>query len=581
MRALGLLPVLLLTLVPGQFAFGADPGVTLTICNAGKVDVDAYLVRQSSTLTTHIAPAKCGVLEKVEGSAKPGIVGFGFTDTKGQWGGVRRTEVWPDSIGGVFEPVKQTLTVRHGAANENVTGLVSYTSATPYCAPAGEVTMSVPTPQYPGQKVAPIAAPKIDPTKGPLVCHDMAYDLTVIPYADSHELAFDSHCYPCETPVERAAAEEAEAVDPFNLASMPGVGGIIGKGIVNLTQAGINQEKQERARRAEIDKGPYHMNWKDLSSFYSSAFGVSGRPPLMANRHIILHGTVSRVQTPNPGAQTPWVYAFFKDISSMEKPIEGLPGDYSITSYVGKEQAFGICSTDPGIFSEVFGANYGTAMVGKTVEMEGELNNGTCGTAAGIKVTLARQLKVVTPGMPMATGQTWTPKPRLVQPSSPSAAATPVAVIPAAPASQNQEEIARVAASRAATLNRNTTPPSQPARNPEASPVPAATASVSPARLPPAPAPAAPAATVRDPLINNVISLLKAKSSEMQIMLMLKQRNRPLKLTGADRGELEDAGASEKLINAMMDPASIGPEVTPEAAAAAAKQNTASQRGQR
>jgi hypothetical protein len=200
---------------------------------------------------------------------------------------------------------------------------------------------------------------------------------------------------------------------------------------------------------------------------------------------------------------------------------------------------------------------------------------------SGIKVTLARQLKVVTPGMPMAAGQTWTPKPKPVQPSSPPAAATPVAVIPAAPASQNQEEIARVSAARAATLNRNTTLPSQPARNPEASTGPTATPSVAPARVPAAPAPAAPVATVRDPLINNVISLLRAKSSEMQIMLMLKQRNRPLKLTGADRGELEDAGASEKLINAMMDPASIGPEVTPEAAAAAAKQNAASQRGQR
>jgi hypothetical protein len=59
-------------------------------------------------------------------------------------------------------------------------------------------------------------------------------------------------------------------------------------------------------------------------------------------------------------------------------------------------------------------------------------------------------------------------------------------------------------------------------------------------------------------LINNVVSLLKAKAPEMQIMLMLKRRNRPIKLTGADRAELEDAGASEKLIDAIIDPASIG-----------------------
>ena len=77
------------------------------------------------------------------------------------------------------------------------------------------------------------------------------------------------------------------------------------------------------------------------------------------------------------------------------------------------------------------------------------------------------------------------------------------------------------------------------------------------------------------------MSLLKAKLPEMQIMLMLKQRNRPLKLTGADRAELEDAGASEKLIEAVTNPASIGPEVTPQAAAAAARQNGASPRQRR
>jgi len=52
--------------------------VTLTICNAGKVDVDAYLVHQSSASTSHIAPAECAVLEHVDGPAKPGTIGFGL-----------------------------------------------------------------------------------------------------------------------------------------------------------------------------------------------------------------------------------------------------------------------------------------------------------------------------------------------------------------------------------------------------------------------------------------------------------------------------------------------------------------------
>jgi len=257
----------------------------------------------------------------------------------------------------------------------------------------------------------------------------------------------------------------------------------------------------------------------------------------------------------------------------MEPPVEGLPGDYFIRRYLGKEDAFGICATDPSVFSDIFGANYGAAMVGKTVEMEGEINVGACAQAVGIHVTLTRQVKVVTPGMAMANGQKWAPMPRQAQ--QPAAPAVSSAPRPPAPNTLTQKEIDRVVAARADARRGNATQAPQPAANPVANTVPAATASVAPARVP-APAPAA-APAVRDPLVNNVISLLKAKLPERQIMLMLKQRNRPLKLNGADRGELEDAGASEKLIEAMTNPASIGPEVTPQAAAPAARQNAASQ----
>jgi hypothetical protein len=139
-----------------------------------------------------------------------------------------------------------------------------------------------------------------------------------------------------------------------------------------------------------------------------------------------------------------------------------------------------------------------------------------------------------------------------------------------------QQEINRTATARAEALRRTAVQAPQPAQSPVASAAPVTTTPVAPARVPVTPAPAAPAAQVRDPLFNNVISLLKAKLPEIQIMLMLKQRNRPLKLTGADRAELEDAGASEKLIEAVMNPASIGPEVTPQGAGAAARQNGAS-----
>ena len=71
------------------------------------------------------------------------------------------------------------------------------------------------------------------------------------------------------------------------------------------------------------------------------------------------------------------------------------------------------------------------------------------------------------------------------------------------------------------------------------------------------------------------------KSVTIAAVLPVSVSNSSVNLTGADRGELENAGASEKLIDAIIHPASIGPEVTPEAARAAARESAASQRPRR
>ena len=54
-----------------------------------------------------------------------------------------------------------------------------------------------------------------------------------------------------------------------------------------------------------------------------------------------------------------------------------------------------------------------------------------------------------------------------------------------------------------------------------------------------------------------MIQYLKNKLPEAQILQILKSQNKAIPLTGADRAQLEDAGASEILIDAMIDPASI------------------------
>src|SRR6185295_17579595 len=88
-------PILLAALLGAPLLCRAQ-GVTLNVCNGGKVDIDAYLVQQGSVSTKHIGPAVCADVASVDGAMAPGTLAFGFTDAKGQWGGARRTDTVPD-----------------------------------------------------------------------------------------------------------------------------------------------------------------------------------------------------------------------------------------------------------------------------------------------------------------------------------------------------------------------------------------------------------------------------------------------------------------------------------------------------
>src|SRR6185295_17600863 len=131
---------------------------------------------------------------------------------------------------------------------------------------------------------------------------------------------------------------------------------------------------------------------------------------------------------------------------AITKPIDRLRGDYFVNQYVGTDQAFGVCTSDQSIFSDVFGPNFPTAMVGKTVELQGEVNRGACGTAAGIQVSLTRQFKEVKPGMVAAKGQTWVPTLQAV----PSAA--PVTAVPQPRPAVRREDTGGPAATRASAV---------------------------------------------------------------------------------------------------------------------------------
>ena len=79
-------------------------------------------------------------------------------------------------------------------------------------------------------------------------------------------------------------------------------------------------------------------------------------------------------------------------------------------------------------------------------------------------------------------------------------------------------------------------------------------------------------------MVDVVLNRLKGKMTEARSLDILRQKNKPITETGADRTQLEDAGAYETLIEAMIDPATVPCRRRGRREAAAAQENTAKQR---
>jgi hypothetical protein len=251
MRALSLVPALLLGFAISQTSnaqIGRTPnapvGDTLTICNAGKVDFDAYLVYPDSVATKHLAPSQCNVLGKADGPANHGVLGFGFADTKGQWAGARRADTIPvgdPELYGtygtsyVLDRANQPLSVKHGAASVSVPGLRSYKPLPPTCTYYPGTSSHVASLPFTATPAQVRQAQWLDmgqtPSPAQTICSSNHYALTVIPYPETHEIGLDLRCDPCESPEERRAAENAEVPAAMKaLANLPG-------GLENFSEA--------------------------------------------------------------------------------------------------------------------------------------------------------------------------------------------------------------------------------------------------------------------------------------------------------------------------------------------------------
>ena len=219
------------------------------------------------------------------------------------------------------------------------------------------------------------------------------------------------------------------------------------------------------------------------------------------NHHIIVQGMVQSVTARNANNQIYDVY--FTDDTKHQ---------------------FAFCTARPDILQDVIGSDFASKMVGKNLEVEGYVTKG-CRADGGIQITLARQLHVIGPGQAATVAHVWSPDENPIPPTTPA----PSNIAPA-----NTGTRPRTAA------------PTQPA--------PSAVQPVQPAPAPLAPPPQATAARGADPMVETVMRLLRAKTPEPIILETILGQRTPHNLSGADRARLEDAGASERVLDALTNP---------------------------
>ena len=340
--------------------------VTLSACNPGKTDVDVYFAQGSNVVLQHVRPSDCARLAGSKGALAPGVVAVGFADVQGQWGGVHRYERVPDFGPGVAERTTQTLEVMRGATRVSIPAQFQFRPPTPAC-----ITWTPPTSSDSLFLPEPITR-----------CDDFKYDVNVLAYPDTREVAFQRFCQSCDdkvearkTPEQRAQEEQARDAEPITgVESLP-----VGARIVAEAHSG-REESMDRYRES-LERDPTkwdHIGWSDVPRYAREAVSNVA----MQGSAAVLQGTISEVKRHN--ASEPWIDVFFQ-----ESP----------------DHRFILCTEKPDVLSDIFGADYGTAMVGKKIEVEGLVTRCLGGTA-GVLVKLQHQIKLVGTGPGMARAVT-------------------------------------------------------------------------------------------------------------------------------------------------------------------------------
>lgn len=247
--------------------------VTLSACNPSSVEVDVYFAQGAAMSTAHVRPAECARVAASDGSMSSGLVGVGFADENGLWGGVHRMDNVPNFGSLYVDRTTQTIPVSNG-------GVRSLPAQFLFKPPAPLCKTDVVVREIPGGG----STRELYTT-----CDDFVYTLNVLAFPDTREVAFLDFCDSCLEKQREAAG-----------------------GVVPMTV----DESNHLYRENQEWKPSFwdRIGWSDVARYSREVF----TNPDMIGSAAILQGTINGVSQPASDSEAPWVYVSFKEAPNRE-----------------------------------------------------------------------------------------------------------------------------------------------------------------------------------------------------------------------------------------------------------------------
>ena len=372
--------------------------VTLDVCDTGTLDLDVFVSRAGSVAASHIRPSTCATVAKSAGGGmEASYLGIAFADSRGQWGAARRFDKVP-SLGVRELPLATRLAMSASGIPIPRSPEILTTANSTASVRHGNATVTLPLSllfQPPGPECRNIATGNSTTTRTgrtettiiekTTTCEDVVYTLTVEPFADSREASLGR-------------------LD---------TGGFFSDGPLGTTIVHENAHMNwaDAAAERKLRDASQPITWNDLLPAFTRALSgeklQSGARFTMPS-YITVRGTVSAVELrQHPiDATTNLTVA---EINFRESPPAG----------GGRYPEFNVCTDRLDVLQELFGADYRTSMIGKTIEVQGKPEGLCWGQAGEIQIFLARQVRPV-PSAQFAGGtRIWVPPTRYTAPAPP------------------------------------------------------------------------------------------------------------------------------------------------------------------